>query len=160
MGGLSNSIKRRGRGLAALGVVVGAGLAFMAPVTSAGASSGGKLYVNATSGHDTGTCRLSSHPCRTIVYALTQATEDSTIEVASGSYPQQLVINTDVTIAGPTSGQRAVVNPTSLPVVGYGHGQPAIAVRHRGRDAWCHRQAEEPHDQRRQRERPVHRLFG
>jgi parallel beta-helix repeat protein len=115
MGGLSNSIKRRGRGLAALGVVVGAGLAFMAPVTSAGASSGGKLYVNATSGQDTGTCRLSSHPCQTIAYALTQATEDSTIEVASGSYPQQLVINTDVTIAGPTSGKRAVVNPTSLP---------------------------------------------
>jgi parallel beta-helix repeat protein len=102
------------RGLSALAVVVGAGLAFMAPVTSAGASSGGTLFVNATSGHDVGTCRLSNHPCQTIAYALTQATNNSTIQASSGSYPQQLVITSNVTITGPTTGSPAIINPTSL----------------------------------------------
>jgi parallel beta-helix repeat protein len=115
MGVRSNSIKLRVRGLAALGVVVGAGLAFMSPVTPAGASSGGTLFVNAASGQDTGTCRLSNHPCLTIAYALTQATNNSTIDVASGSYPQQLVINSNVTITGPSTGSAAVINPSSLP---------------------------------------------
>src|SRR5215469_13892773 len=62
------ALTRRGRGLGALGVVVGAGLAFLTPVNPAGASSGGTLFVNASSGHDTGTCRLSNHPCQTIAY--------------------------------------------------------------------------------------------
>jgi parallel beta-helix repeat protein len=115
MGVLPQSFTRRGRGLFALGLVVGAGLAFMAPVTTAGASSGGTLFVSATSGHDTGTCRLQNHPCQTIAYALTQATNNSTIEAAAGSYPQQLVITSNVTITGPTTGSPAVINPSTLP---------------------------------------------
>jgi parallel beta-helix repeat protein len=116
MGLRRNSFKRRIRGLSALGIVVGAGLGFLAPVTSAGASSGGTLLVNATSGHDVGTCRLQAHPCQTIAYALTQATSGSTIEASAGAYPQQLVINTNVTITGPTSGGHAIIDPSSLPV--------------------------------------------
>jgi parallel beta-helix repeat protein len=114
MGVRISAISGRLRGVAALGVAVGAGLACMAPVTGAGASSGGTLYVNAVSGHDTGTCRLSNHPCQTIAYALTQATNNSTIDVAAGSYPQQLVITSNVSISGPTSGSPAVINPTTL----------------------------------------------
>ncbi len=116
MGVLRTSFTRRARGISALGIVVGAGLAFLAPVTTAGATSGGTLFVNATSGHDTGTCRLSNHPCQTIAYALTQATDNSTIEASAGNYPQQLVITSNVTITGPTTGSPAVINPSSLPV--------------------------------------------
>jgi parallel beta-helix repeat protein len=117
MGERGSSFTRRVRGLSALSVVIGAGagLAFMGPVTQAGASPGGTLFVNATSGHDTSTCRLQNHPCQTIAFALTQATQGSTIEVSAGNYPQQLVIKTNVTIAGPTSGT-ANIEPSTLPV--------------------------------------------
>jgi len=50
------------------------------------ASSGGTLFVNASTGSDTGTCRLHAHPCQTISYALTQATSGVTIQVAAGDY--------------------------------------------------------------------------
>ncbi len=115
MGAWGNSFKRRVRGIAALAVVAGGGLAFMGPVTNAGATPpGGTLYVNATSGHDTTTCRFQARPCQTIAYALLQATSGSLIEVASGAYPQQLVVTTTVTIQGPTSGNPAVIDPSTL----------------------------------------------
>ena len=102
-------------GFAALGVVVGAGFCFLAPVSDAGAGTGGTLYVNATSGHDTGTCRLNTHPCQTIAYALTQATANSTISASGGNYPQQLVISSNVTISGSTSASNpTVIDPSTL----------------------------------------------
>ena len=149
MGVRSSSIKRRGRGLAALGVVVGAGLAFMAPVTSAGASSGGTLYVNATSGHDTGTCRLSSSPV-----------PDHRVRADAGH--GRLDHRGCVGLLPPAvgrqhrrdhrgthqSGRRAVVNPTSLPAsdTDTDSSQSQFAIV--DVTAGCHRQAEEPHDQR------------
>ncbi len=116
MGVCTNTVLRRVRGLAALGLALagGAGVIALSP-SVAEASPGGTLYVSASTGHDTGTCRLQAHPCQTIAYALTQATQNSTIRVTSGSYPQQLVITGAVTIAGPTSGSPAVIDPSTLP---------------------------------------------
>ncbi len=106
---------RGGRlGLAALTIAGAlASVAVLATQDVAGATgSGGTLYVTNT-GTDTGTCRLSTHPCATIAYALTEATADSTIDVGPGSYAEQLVINTSVSIVG--SGGTVVVDPSSLP---------------------------------------------
>ncbi len=90
-----------------------ASVAVLATQDIAGATgSGGTLYVTNT-GTDSGTCRLSTHPCATIAYALTQAATDSTIDVGPGSYAQQLVISTSVSIVG--SGGTVVVDPSSLP---------------------------------------------
>jgi parallel beta-helix repeat protein/predicted outer membrane repeat protein len=105
--------------LIAAGVLVAGSASF---VQSAGATtSGGTLYVS-TTGSDTGTCRLSSHPCQTITYALTQATADSTIKVAGGTYAEQVVVSGSqhVTIAGGwvpkgSSASPTVVDPTSVP---------------------------------------------
>ncbi len=106
---------RGGRlGLAALTIAGAlASVAVLATQDVASATgSGGTLYV-ANTGTDAGTCRLSTHPCATIAYALTQVTTDSTIDVGPGSYPQQLVINTSVSIVG--TGGTVVINPSSLP---------------------------------------------
>ncbi len=74
--------------------------------------SGDTFYVNST-GSDTGTCQLSTQPCATIAYAITQANPGSTIDVAAGSYPEQLVINEDLTIVG--TGGTVTIDPSSLP---------------------------------------------
>ncbi len=79
---------------------------------AAAQGSGGTLYVNST-GSDTGTCQLSTLPCATIAYAVTQANPGSTIDVAAGSYPEQLVINEDLTIVG--TGGTVSIDPSTLP---------------------------------------------
>lgn len=63
--------------------------------------AGPTLYVSKT-GHDTGTCRLNTHPCLTITYALGQAPSDSasTISVGAGTYDEQLTITKNVSIKG------------------------------------------------------------
>jgi parallel beta-helix repeat protein len=88
-----------GRALLVCGLVGGTSIA-LSPLAQA--SSGGTLYVNGGTGSDTGTCRLSSHPCKTITYALSQASAiaTSTIRVAGGNYPEALAINKSVTIIG------------------------------------------------------------
>jgi parallel beta-helix repeat protein len=61
---------------------------------------------------DGGTCRLQSLPCKTITYALTQNTGDTTILVAAGQYPEQLTITAPVTIVG--AGATTVLDPATL----------------------------------------------
>jgi len=99
--------------LAALaGVGALASVAVMATQDVAGATgSGGTLYVSST-GQDTGTCRASAHPCATIAYAITQASPSATIDVGSGTYPQQLVINKSLSIVG--TGGHVTVDPSTL----------------------------------------------
>jgi parallel beta-helix repeat protein len=77
-----------------------------------GQGSGSTLYVSMT-GTDTGTCQLSTNPCATIAYAITQASPGSRIDVRAGSYPQQLVITENLTIVG--KGGTVTVDPSSLP---------------------------------------------
>ena len=85
----------------------------LAPLAQA--SSGGTLFVNASTGSDTGTCRLQAHPCQTISYALTQITSGSTIRVAAGDYPQPLKITQPVSIVGAgDSASGTVIDPSTL----------------------------------------------
>jgi parallel beta-helix repeat protein len=109
-----------GRALVVCGLVGGTVTALS---SLAQASSGGTLYVNGSTGMDTGTCRLVSHPCQTITYALSQASTlaTSTIKVAGGNYPEAFTITKPVTIIGAgataTSGNNftpTVIDPTTL----------------------------------------------
>jgi parallel beta-helix repeat protein len=88
-----------GRALLVCGLVGGTSIA-LSPLAQA--SNGGTLYVNGGTGSDTGTCRLISHPCKTITYALSQASTiaTSTIRVAGGNYPEALTITKPLTIVG------------------------------------------------------------
>jgi uncharacterized repeat protein (TIGR01451 family) len=56
------------------------------PVTAKVATSAPSPRYVSTIGTDSGDCTDSSHPCRTVQYAVDQAGESSTIKVASGVY--------------------------------------------------------------------------
>jgi parallel beta-helix repeat protein len=107
--------RKLGSVLVVSGLVTG-GMAVFSPLAQA--STGGTLYVNASTGTDSGTCRLSTSPCQTIAYALTQAAVKSTIRVAAGDYPQPLQITQAVTIAGKgksgSASTATVIDPPSL----------------------------------------------
>ncbi len=131
--------------LAAL-TVVGtlASVAVLSVQDVAGAQgSGGTLYVSST-GSDTTTCRLSTNPCATIAYAVTQANPGSTIDVAAGNYPQQLVINKNLTIVG--KGGTVAIDPSSAARRGQRHGLVVLSVRHRRHHLWGERDAQGPYD--------------
>ena len=93
--------------------MIAAGVALVAPAT-AGASGGNKLYVDATNGNDGNTCTTPTSACKTIGGALSLAVNGSKIEVAAGSYPEQLVINKSVSIIG--TANQTTIDPSSLPV--------------------------------------------
>ncbi len=95
--------------LGMLGALVG-GLSFAAPSVS-GASSGGTLLVS-TTGSNVGSCRVNA--CRTIGYAVSQATTGSTISVSAGTYAEQLVI-TNQTLSIKGTGGTVTIQPTALP---------------------------------------------
>jgi hypothetical protein len=100
--------------LAAMAGMVSAGFLVAVPTAMAGAStSGGTLYVK-TTGADTGTCRIFAHPCATLDYALSVASQNSQISVGPGLYTQQLVITKNVTING-TAG-KTIIEPSNVAV--------------------------------------------
>jgi parallel beta-helix repeat protein len=104
-----------GRLIVIFGLVAG-GMAALTPLAQA-AGGGGTLYVNGSTGTDSGTCRLQAHPCQTISYALTQTATDatSTIKVAAGNYPEPLAITHRVTIAGAgDTASGTVIDPSTL----------------------------------------------
>jgi hypothetical protein len=80
-------------------------------------TTGAKLYVNGGSGSDrdgANTCRLSGNPCATIGHAISVAPTTATIEVAGGTYPEQLTItNKNLTINGAGS-TRTIIDPATL----------------------------------------------
>lgn len=80
-------------------------------------TSGPKLYVNGDAGSDQGganTCRLSSNPCATITHAVAIAPTTATIEVAGGTYHEQLsIVGKNLTINGDGS-TRTIIDPTTL----------------------------------------------
>jgi parallel beta-helix repeat protein len=98
-----------GAGLLAVG---GAGILNATP---AGATVP-NLYV-ATTGNDGGnnTCRIYSHPCATISYALSVAPAGSNIHVAAGTYTAPLQITHSVAILGATSlgTVKTIIEPSS-----------------------------------------------
>ncbi len=111
---------RRLCALASIGLI-GAGVVLVAPAT-AGAQGGGKLYVNATGGVDTGSCPKAA-PCATITYALGQAASGATIKVAAGNYPEQLVIDKSVSIVG--AANATTIDPSNLGVADTDTDSPA-----------------------------------
>ena len=54
----------------------------------------------ATTGVDTGFCTDSAQPCRTITYALTQASDGTEIRVAAGVYPEQIKLTHPISLTG------------------------------------------------------------
>jgi parallel beta-helix repeat protein len=93
--------------------LVGGTITGLTPLAQA--STAGTLYVNGTTGTDTGTCRLSAHPCKTISHALSLAPATATIKVAAGTYPEALTITQPVTIigAGASGSTATVIEPTA-----------------------------------------------
>lgn len=98
------------------GVARAASHARNARVASVTPTGTGTLYVNGATGNDTGTCRLSKSPCKTINYALSQSQNGDTISVAKGTYNEQLDINQSVTIKGAasTGSNATIIEPQSL----------------------------------------------
>jgi parallel beta-helix repeat protein len=97
------------RAFAAIGVIA-AGAVLAAP--SVAGAQGGKLFVNGSTGSDTNPC-TKALPCATISYALTKAPSGATIKVAAGTYPEQLVISKNVSIAGVVN--KTIIEPSILP---------------------------------------------
>jgi hypothetical protein len=58
------------------------------------------LYVNDLSGSDTGSCQNPAAPCQTIGYAISQAGNADTIQVAEGTYIENPTISVSVTLEG------------------------------------------------------------
>jgi parallel beta-helix repeat protein len=105
--------RRVGRAAVVCGMVGGT-ITALTPL-AAQASTGGTLYVNGSTGVDSGTCRLAAHPCATISYALSKATTGATIKVTAGDYPQPLQITKPVTIVGAgDTGSGTVIDPSTL----------------------------------------------
>jgi parallel beta-helix repeat protein len=75
------------------------------------------LYVDATGGVDQGSCRIHAHPCKTIAYAITVSPPSANIDVANGTYTQQLVdsASLDLNIVG-ASESGTIIEPSSVPV--------------------------------------------
>jgi parallel beta-helix repeat protein len=101
----------KARPLGALGTfaLLAGGLWIATPGVS-GASGGNTLLVS-TTGTDHGSCKV--HACRTIGFAVSVADNGSTIDVAAGTYPEQLVIeNRILTIKGTGT---VTLEPSSVP---------------------------------------------
>jgi hypothetical protein len=60
----------------------------------------GTLYVDGASGVDSGTCQSSVTPCKTIGYAITQAVATDMINIAQGTYTENLAINSQLSLMG------------------------------------------------------------
>jgi parallel beta-helix repeat protein len=98
----------------ALLAAAGTGILSAAPPASA-TTSVPNLYV-ATTGSDSGnTCRLFSHPCATISYALTQAPAGAEIHVSAGTFTTPVQVTQNVTILGTQvhGVARTIINPGS-----------------------------------------------
>ena len=54
----------------------------------------------ATGGNDSGACTDSANPCKTIGYALSQASPGTEIRVAAGTYPEQIQVSQQVLLTG------------------------------------------------------------
>jgi len=69
------------------------------------------LYVNGATGLDNVDCGTAGHPCKTINYAVGRAFPDAIIDIASGTYNQNVVINRkNLTLRGKgTTGATATI---------------------------------------------------
>ena len=93
-----------------LGLMLGAGLLATACVPPPTPPADSGRYV-ATTGTDTGTCKKSATPCRTINYAVSQAVAGETVRVAAGTYPELVTVDKGLTFLGANAGKRAGLSP-------------------------------------------------
>jgi hypothetical protein len=80
--------------------------------TPAGANAKSSATFVTPTGTNTGTCAKKA-PCKTISFALTQTASGGTVNVAAGTYAENLVVTGNVTISGAGAGN-TVIDPTSL----------------------------------------------
>jgi hypothetical protein len=91
----------------------------LAILLSAGTARGVDRFV-ARGGSDSGTCSVSSAPCGSLGYALTQAASGDTVKMGRGSFPGDVTIDasTSLTISGGWSvdfaSRNVIANRTSL----------------------------------------------
>ncbi len=73
------------------------------------------LYVNASTGVNTGSCRLQTNPCLTITYAISVAPSAAIIDVAAGTYAEQVVDSAQkkLSIVGAGEGT-TIIEPSTL----------------------------------------------
>jgi hypothetical protein len=91
-------------------------LASVVAATSALSIQAVPLYV-ATSGTNAGNCQTIGTPCLTIAYALTQAAASGdTINIAAGTYTEELTINKSVALVGAGSTTTIIKAPNALTV--------------------------------------------
>ena len=91
-------------------VVVGASI--LVPVATSGASATTILYVAATGSDLSNSCQVKANPCATISRAVDVAQSADTVEVAAGTYKENVVVNvSDLTIVG--EGSSTVVTGTT-----------------------------------------------
>ncbi|HET8899662.1 MAG TPA: right-handed parallel beta-helix repeat-containing protein [Rhodanobacteraceae bacterium] len=94
------------------------------------AAAAATRYVDAVNGSDGGTCS-SSPGCQTIGYAMGQAANGDVLQLAPGTYVEQVVVNKNVTIQGGGSAQTIVQAPATLAIntaVTPGSGQQQTAI--------------------------------
>lgn len=80
-------------------------------------------------GTDSGNCQGSA--CKTITYALGQASNGDTIQIAAGTYTEQITINKQVTLLGASRDSTIIKAPASLvqnPVITPGAGDQKTAI--------------------------------
>lgn len=103
-----NIFGHTGRGLAVGSTIPRIGLVFailLLVIGGFGAASRthaapGILYVDGASGADSGNCQSALTPCKTIGYAITQAVATDMIYVAQGTYAENLVITSQLSLMG------------------------------------------------------------
>ena len=98
------------RYLSLIGILV-VGLLWV-PLSASPAHAASSWYV-APSGNDGNDCMAAATACRTIAAALGRATAGGTINIADGTYPERLLLRTDVTILGASAGS-TIVGPLTI----------------------------------------------
>ena len=93
-------------------------LALLIPALPALSVAAANLNVNGTMGTDTPTCGTAAAPCKTITYTITtRATAGGTaINLAVGTYKEQLVIAADVAITGANEGATFIDGDGKAPI--------------------------------------------
>ncbi len=90
-----------------------------AGLLSSGVAAAATTRYVSTSGTDSGNC--SSTPCKTVNYALSQASPGDTIQVAAGTYNQTIDVEKPITLVGAGQG-KTIIDGKGLDTTGTDYG--------------------------------------